>query len=111
MTSSRYNYDGNCTGLLCDNVRLIVQITGIIHRQYDEKYAEEIYEKAGVPFTDAARKFWSEWSGVTDRVSHLTVKTLRFYEKEGLLKPASVDECYIDGIWNKESEDEWLTEI
>ena len=75
MTSSRYNYDGNCTGLLCDNVRLIAQITGIIHRQYDEKYAEEIYEK------------------------------------EGLLKPASVDECYIDGIWNKESEEEWLTEI
>ena len=26
------------------------------------------------------------------KLSHLTVKALRFYEKEGLLKPASVDE-------------------
>ena len=26
------------------------------------------------------------------KLSHLTIKTLRFYEKEGLLKPASVDE-------------------
>ena len=25
------------------------------------------------------------------KLSHLTVKALRFYEKEGLLKPASVD--------------------
>ena len=26
------------------------------------------------------------------KLSHLTIKALRFYEKEGLLKPASVDE-------------------
>lgn len=26
------------------------------------------------------------------KLSHLTFKALRFYEKEGLLKPASVDE-------------------
>ena len=26
------------------------------------------------------------------KLSHLTVKALRFYEKEGLLKPVSVDE-------------------
>ena len=26
------------------------------------------------------------------KLSHLTIKALRFYEREGLLKPASVDE-------------------
>ncbi|MCQ2437358.1 MAG: MerR family transcriptional regulator, partial [Clostridia bacterium] len=26
------------------------------------------------------------------KLSHLTVKALRFYEKEGLLKPAAIDE-------------------
>ncbi len=30
--------------------------------------------------------------GDFSKLSHLTVKALRFYEKEGLLKPASVDE-------------------
>ena len=30
--------------------------------------------------------------GDFSKLSHLTIKTLRFYEKEGLLKPASVDE-------------------
>lgn len=30
--------------------------------------------------------------GEFSKLSHLTVKTLRYYEKEGLLKPASVDE-------------------
>lgn len=29
--------------------------------------------------------------GVFSKLSHLTVKTLRFYEKEGLLIPAAVD--------------------
>ena len=26
------------------------------------------------------------------KLSHLTIKALRFYEKEGLLKPAAIDE-------------------
>ena len=30
--------------------------------------------------------------GVFSKLSHLTIKALRFYEREGLLKPASVDE-------------------
>ena len=30
--------------------------------------------------------------GEFSKLSHLTIKALRFYEKEGLLKPASVDE-------------------
>ena len=44
--------------------------------------------------------------GEFSKLSMLTVKTLRFYEKEGLSR-----ESYIDGIWNKQSVDEWLTEI
>ena len=43
--------------------------------------------------SDVERRFMkmlkiSEFS----KLSHLTVKALRYYEKEGLLKPASVDE-------------------
>ena len=30
--------------------------------------------------------------GEFSKLSHLTIKALRFYEREGLLKPASVDE-------------------
>lgn len=58
------------TGTIEERIHAVVEF-GRAHRtpQYDEKYAEEIYEKAGAPFTDAARKFWSEWSGVTDEMS------------------------------------------
>ena len=35
--------------------------------------------------------------GEFSKLSHLTIKALRFYEREGLLKPASVDE------WNNYS--------
>lgn len=31
--------------------------------------------------------------GEFSKMSHLTIKTLRFYEKEGILIPASIDQC------------------
>lgn len=36
---------------------------------------------------------------------------LRFVEENGFEIAGPIRENYIDGIWNKESEDEWLTEI
>ena len=61
--------------------------------------------------------------GMFAAMNHVTVKTLRFYEEQGLLLPAyineengyrivgSIREKYIDGVWNKEDESQWLTEI
>jgi len=36
---------------------------------------------------------------------------VEYAEKNGYEVAGLARECYIDGIWNKESEDEWLTEI
>ncbi len=36
---------------------------------------------------------------------------LRFIEENGYEICGNIRESYIDGVWNKESEDEWLTEI
>lgn len=61
--------------------------------------------------------------GAFSKLSLLTVKARHLYEREELLLPAYVDkesgyqmaglcrECYLDGVWNKENEEAWLTEI
>lgn len=36
---------------------------------------------------------------------------LRYMEDNGLLMNGPIRENYIDGVWNKDSEEEWLTEI
>ena len=36
---------------------------------------------------------------------------MRYAEQNGFHAAGPARECYFDGIWNKESEEEWLTEI
>ena len=36
---------------------------------------------------------------------------MKYAEKNGYAAEGFARECYIDGIWNKESEEDWLTEI
>ena len=36
---------------------------------------------------------------------------MKYAEQNGFAAVGFARECYIDGIWNKDSEDEWLTEI
>ena len=36
---------------------------------------------------------------------------MNYAEQNGYAVADLPRECYIDGIWNKESEDDWLTEI
>ena len=36
---------------------------------------------------------------------------MRYAEQNGYQAAGPARECYIDGIWNKESEEDWLTEI
>ena len=36
---------------------------------------------------------------------------MKYAEQNGYTAAGLARECYIDGVWNKESEDEWLTEI
>ena len=43
--------------------------------------------------------------GEFSKLAHLTIKALRFYEKEGLLKPASVNE------WRDDYEIRWFWDI
>lgn len=57
------------TGTIDERIDAAVEF-GRAHRQgeYDEKKAEELYRKAGVPFPDSARKFWRDWAGVLDEM-------------------------------------------
>ena len=49
--------------------------------------------RAGLRVSDVERRFARMIKiGEFSKLSHLTIKALRFYEREGLLKPASVDE-------------------
>ena len=36
---------------------------------------------------------------------------MKYAEQNGYTTAGLIRECYIDGLWNKESEEEWLTEI
>lgn len=36
---------------------------------------------------------------------------MKYAEQNGYSVAGLPHECYIDGIWNKESEEDWLTEI
>ena len=36
---------------------------------------------------------------------------MKYAEQNGYIATGLARECYIDGIWNKESEEDWLTEI
>ena len=36
---------------------------------------------------------------------------MKYAEQNGYKAAGRARECYIDGIWNKESEEDWLTEI
>lgn len=61
--------------------------------------------------------------GEFSKLARVTVRTLRHYEELGLLKPDIVDmwtgyritdsprACYVDGIWNQEDPEKWLTII
>ena len=61
--------------------------------------------------------------GEFSRLMQVTIKTLRHYEQKELLIPDEVDEwtgykvagqprtCYIDGIWNQEDPEKWLSII
>ena len=49
--------------------------------------------------------------GSYDSIGEAYAFIMRYAEQNGFHAAGPVRECYIDGIWNKESEEEWLTEI
>ena len=49
--------------------------------------------------------------GSYDRFGESFAELLKYLEENNLKIAGSPRFCYIDGIWNKETEDEWLTEI
>ena len=49
--------------------------------------------------------------GAYDRIGEAYAYIMDYAEKNGYNVTGFARECYIDGIWNKESVDEWLTEI
>jgi DNA-binding transcriptional MerR regulator len=49
--------------------------------------------------------------GSYNTLSSSYASVLQYIEENGLLINGSIRENYIDGVWNKDSEDEWLTEI
>ena len=49
--------------------------------------------------------------GSYDRLQDSYEMVLRYIEENGYEICGSIRESYIDGVWNKETEEEWLTEI
>ncbi len=49
--------------------------------------------------------------GSYDTLSKSYDSLLKFIEDNGYLIRGNIRESYIDGVWNKDSEEEWLTEI
>ena len=49
--------------------------------------------------------------GSYDSIGEAYAFIMRYAEQNGFHAAGPARECYIDGIWNKESEEDWLTEI
>ncbi len=49
--------------------------------------------------------------GAYDKIGEAYAFLMKYAEQNGYTVSGLARECYIDGIWNKESEEEWLTEI
>ena len=49
--------------------------------------------------------------GAYDKIGEAYAFLMKYAEQNGYTPAGLARECYIDGIWNKESEEEWLTEI
>ena len=49
--------------------------------------------------------------GAYDKIGEAYAFLMKYAEQNGYTVAGLARECYIDGIWNKESEEEWLTEI
>ena len=49
--------------------------------------------------------------GAYDKIGEAYAYILKYAEENGYQIAGIPRECYIDGIWNKESEEEWLTEL
>ena len=49
--------------------------------------------------------------GSYDNIGEAYAFLMKYAEQNGYTAAGLARECYIDGIWNKESEEDWLTEI
>ena len=49
--------------------------------------------------------------GTYDKIGEAYAFLMKYAEQNGYTAAGLARECYIDGIWNKESEEDWLTEI
>lgn len=49
--------------------------------------------------------------GAYDKIGQAYAFLMKYAEQNGYTAAGLARECYIDGIWNKESEEDWLTEI
>ena len=49
--------------------------------------------------------------GPYNKIGEAYTFLMKYVEQNGYTTTGLARECYIDGIWNKESEEDWLTEI
>ena len=49
--------------------------------------------------------------GAYDQIGEAYAYIMKYAEENGFEAAGLARECYIDGIWNRESVDEWMTEI
>ena len=49
--------------------------------------------------------------GAYDKIGEAYTFLMKYAEQNGYKQVGFARECYIDGIWNKETEEDWLTEV
>ena len=61
-----------------------------------------------------SRPIAADWKKKIDKdfkTSKVDLKLYQYIEENGYEICGNIRETYIDGVWNKETENEWLTEI
>ncbi len=84
-----------------------------IHIRHNEAVAAFGKESDLIKFkTLPAAKVLSIYhKGAYDKIGEAYAFLVKYAEQNGYRAAGLARECYIDGIWNKESEEDWLTEI
>ena len=84
-----------------------------IHIRHNEAVASRGMESGRIKFREIpeTRVISIYHKGPYERIGEAYAYIMRYAEENGYQITGPARECYIDGIWNKDSEEDWLTEI
>ena len=84
-----------------------------IHIQHNEAVASRGMESGRIKFREIpeTRVISFYHKGPYERIGEAYAYIMRYAEENGYQITGPARECYIDDIWNKDSKEDWLTEI